>query len=259
MNSKTTNILLVVAIILVIILIGVGLWLIFQGTSGSSAEPTATPVPPTPIAEAETAVPTLAPPTATVEQVVIVPSTATTIPTDVPTNTPVSTDTPVPTETPIPTNTPVPIVYPTATPVPPTVPPAPTATTGPPPGPQPVTINGLSATHFALQDRSNVSVNGKIWTEFQIVNSSGGNVSYSTIGVVPRKDGNDRWDFFKKSWGGNDDKIDPNGLRSEDNMYISEAGNYTLRLVICFDDYSTCRAGGGTHHTLSQEIPITLN
>ncbi|NHZ71740.1 MAG: hypothetical protein GWP17_01485 [Aquificales bacterium] len=61
MNSKTTNILLVVAIVLVIILIGVGLWLIFQGTSGSSAEPAATPVPPTPIAEAETAVPTLAP------------------------------------------------------------------------------------------------------------------------------------------------------------------------------------------------------
>ncbi|MCZ7670659.1 MAG: hypothetical protein M5U34_27665 [Chloroflexi bacterium] len=76
---------------------------------------------------------------------------------------------------------------------------------------------------------------------------------------MPRKDGQDRWDFFKKSWGGNNDKIGPNGLRSEDNMYISEPGNYTLRLVICFDEYTTCRAGGGTHHTLSQEIPITLN
>ena len=256
MNSKTTNILLVVAIILVIVLIGVGLWLIFQGTSGSNAEPTAVP---TPIAEAATAVPTLAPPTPTAVQIVIVPPTATAIPTDVPTETPIPTDTPVPTETPVPTNTAVPIVYPTATPVPPTAPPAPTATTGPPPGPQPETVNGLSATNFALQGRSNVSVNGKIWTEFAIANSTGGNVSYSTIGVLPRKDGKDRWDFYKKSWGGNDDKIGPNGLRSEDNLYISEAGNYTLRLVICFDDYTTCRAGGGTHHTLSQEIPITLN
>lgn len=256
MTNKTTNILLVVTMLLVLVLIGVGLWLVFQGTSGSNVAPTVTP-PPTPIAEVATAVPTLLP-TATTAVIVLLPS-ATPIPTDVPTETPAATDTAVPTDTPLPTNTAVPIIYPTATPVPPTVPPPPTATVGPPPGPQPETVNGLSATHFALQPRSNVSVNGKIWTEFQIVNATGGDVPYSTIGVVPRKDGQDRWDFFKKSWGGNNDKIGPNGLRSEDNMYISEPGNYTLRLVICFDDYTTCRAGGGTHHTLSQEIPITLN
>ena len=256
MNSKTTNILLVVAIVLVIILIGVGLWLIFQGTSGSSAEPTATPVPPTPIAEVETAVPTLATPTPTAEQVVIIPPTATAIPTDVPTDTPVPTDTAVPTETPSPTNTAVPIVYPTATPIPPTA--APTDTPGPPPGPQPVTINGISATHFALQDRSQICTNCKIWFEFAL-NNSGGDVPFSTLGVVPRKDGNDRWEWFQKSWGGNNDVIKAGGMTWEDNMYIPEGGEYTLRLVICFDDYATCRAGGGTHHTLSHEIPITLN
>jgi hypothetical protein len=110
-----------------------------------------------------------------------------------------------------------------------------------------------------LQARSNIAVNGKIWFEFQVNNSSGGDVPYSTLGVVPRKDGNDRWEFFQKSYGGNNDKMPPSGLRHEDNIYISEGGDYTLRLVICFDDYATCRAGGGTHHTLSQEIPITLN
>ncbi len=257
MNSKTTNILLVVAIVLVVLLIGVGLWLIFQGTSESNAEPTVTPLPPTSIAE--TAVPTEVPPTATMQEVVVVPSTATPIPTDIPTETPVATDTPIPTDTPVPTNTPVPIVYPTATPVPPTATPPPTNTPGPPPGPQPVTINGLSGSHFALQDRSNISVNGKIWFEFTVSNSTGGNVPFSTLGVIPRKDGNDRWEFFQKSYGGNSDSIKPSGLNWEDSMYISEGGNYTLRLVICFDDYATCRAGGGTHHTLSHEIPITLN
>lgn len=256
MNNKTTNILLVGSMVLVVVLIGVGLWLIFQGTAGSSVAPTVTP-PPTAIAEVETAVPTLLP-TATTAVIVLLPS-ATPIPTDVPTETPAATDTPVPTDTPIPTNTAVPIIYPTATPVPPTAPPQPTPTTGPPPGPQPGTINGISATHFDLQDRSNLSVNGKIWFEFVVANATGGDVPFSTLGVVPRKNGVDRWEWFQKSWGGNNDVIKPQGKSWEDNMYIPEAGNYTLRLVICFDEYSTCRAGGGTHHTLSQEIPITLN
>jgi hypothetical protein len=55
------------------------------------------------------------------------------------------------------------------------------------------------------------------------------------------------------------DVIKPSGLNWEDNIKIPEPGNYTLRLVICFDDYATCRAGGGTQYTLSPEIPITLN
>jgi hypothetical protein len=256
MNSKTTNILLVVAIILVVVLIGVGLWLIFQGTSGSNVEPAA--VPPTPIAEVETAVPTLAPPSPTAEQIVIVPPTATTIPTDVPTETPIPTDTPVPTETPLPTNTPVPIIYPTATPIPPTAPPEPTATTGPPPGPQPVSINGISGKKFEIQDRSSFCPNCDVWFRFVVSNSSGGNVSFSTLGVVPRKDGKDQWQWFQKSWGGNSDKIDKNGLDWEDHINIPESGDYTLRLVICFGEYNSCKAGNSTHHTLSQEIPITI-
>ncbi len=256
MNNKTTNILLVTAILLVIVLIGVGLWLIFQGTTNMAAQPpTATPLPPTSIAAATTAVPTLLP-TATIAQVVLLPS-ATPIPTDVPTETPVSTDTPVPTETPLPTNTAVPIVYPTATPIPPT--PLPTNTPGPPPGPQPVSINGISGTHFAVQSRAQFCPNCKLWFEFAVSNSTGGDVPFSTLGVVPRKDGRDRWEWFQKSWGGNNDKIKPGGISWEDNINIPEAGNYTLRLVICFDAYDTCRAGGGTHHTLSQEIPVTIN
>lgn len=254
MNNKTTNILLIGTMVLVLVLIGVGLWLIFQGTSGSSAVPTETPSP-TAIAEVETAVPTLLP-TATKAIVVLLPS-ATPIPTDVPTETPDATDTPVPTETPLPTNTSAPIIYPTATPIPPTAPPLPTPTTGPPPGPQPVTINGLSGTQFKLQDRAQLCPGCKIWFEFIVSNSSGGGVPFSTLGVVPRKDGKDRWEWFQKSWG--QDEIDSDGLSWEDNMDIPEKGNYTLRLVICFDEYATCRAGGGTHHTLSPEIPITIN
>ena len=193
-----------------------------------------------------------------VSEVAVEIVTLTPIPTAVFTETPVSTDTPVPTETPLPTatNTPAPvIIYPTATPVPP-----PSATPVPPPtGPQPGVHNGVRATHYALQERSNVSVNGKLWFEFVIVNEVGSVIPYSALGTMPRKDGVDRLEWYQNSWGGANATIKVSGLSWEDNMKIPEAGDYTLRLVICFDGEDTCRSGNGTFHTLSQEIPITLN
>lgn len=206
------------------------------------------------IADATAAVATSTP----VSDVAVVIATLTPIPTAVFTATPVATDTPVPTETPLPTatNTPAPvIIYPTATPVPPA-----TATPVPPPtGPQPGSPNGIRATHYALQERSEISVNGKIWFEFEIANDAGGDVSYSALGTMPRKDGVDRLEWYQNSWGGDGAVIDTGGLRWEDNMRIPEAGDYTLRLVICFESKDVCRSGNGTFHTLSSEIPITLN
>ena len=184
--------------------------------------------------------------------------TLTPIPTAVFTETPIPTDTPVPTATPTavpPTNTPIPIIYPTATPVPPTATPVPPT----PSGPQPGAPNGIRATYYALQDRSDISVNGKIWFQFEIANDSGGEVPYSALGTMPRKDGVDRLEWYQNSWGGDGATIDTDGLRWEDNMRIPEAGEYTLRLVICFESKDVCRSGNGTFHTLSQEIPITLN
>lgn len=205
------------------------------------------------IAEVTAVVPTATP----VSNVVVEIATLTPIPTAVFTATPVPTDTPVPTETPLPTatNTPAPvIIYPTATPVPPTATPVP-----PPTGPQPSVPNGIRATHYALQDRSNISVNGKIWFEFVIVNEAGYEVPYSALGTMPRKDGVDRLEWYQNSWGGNDDVMPLSGRRWEDNIKIPEAGDYTLRLVICFESKDVCRSGNGTFHTLSQEIPVTLN
>ena len=71
-----------------------------------------------------------------------------------------------------------------------------------------------------------------------------------------RRDGNDVQ--FKNSWGGNNDAIPANGLSADDNLTIGTPGNYTIRLVICFDDHNTCVNGGGTFHTLSQEIPFSI-
>ena len=216
------------------------------------------------VAEATATVETIAEATAMmatstpVSEVAVEIVTLTPIPTAVFTETPIPTDTPVPTATPTavpPTNTPIPIIYPTATPVPP-----PSATPVPPPtGPQPGAPNGIRATHYALQDRSNISVNGKIWFEFVVVNEAGYEVPYSALGTMPRKDGVDRLEWYQNSWGGNGDTMPLSGRSWEDHIEIPEAGDYTLRLVICFESKDVCRSGNGTFHTLSQEIPITLN
>lgn len=92
-------------------------------TTGPTATPTATPVPPTPtntpVPPTPTNTPTPAPPTATPTN------------TPIPTATTIPTNTPIPTATPIPTNTPVPPT-PTNTPVPPTPTATPVATPIPP-------------------------------------------------------------------------------------------------------------------------------
>jgi hypothetical protein len=256
MDKRTSNILLVGIAVLAVVLLMSGMWLVFRGMN-TAAEPAA----PLPTATAIAALPTAttavqeALPTATSlpTLVVLLPS-ATPPPTVTPTDTPAATDTPVPTDTPPPTNTPVPVVIPpTNTPVPPTNTPVPT-----PSGPQAVSINGLSSSRFNLQPRAQIQVNGKIWFEFTVDNSTGGNVAFSQLGVMPRKNGADRLDWYQNSWGGNNDSIKPGGLRWEDHISLPEAGSYTLRLVICFDSRDACRGGSGTWHTLSPEIPVNL-
>ncbi len=184
------------------------------------------------------------------------PATATPTPTDTPEPTAVQptatavppTNTPPP---PLPTNPPAPVV-PTATAVPPTAPP-------PPPPADPVGANGLVAANFELQDRSKFETNQPIWFEFTVANSTGGDVSYNALGVMPRKDGVDRPEWYQQTYGGRDSKISAGGFSWEDNIKLPETGSYTLRLVICFDGFDTCLQHRGTWHSLSQEIPITIN
>lgn len=181
------------------------------------------------------------------------------------------TDTPIPpTETPIPTDTPTPIpATATSTAIPPTntavyVAPPPTAvpptnTPIPPTAAPQIGVNGLIASHFALQSRSSYTVNGRIWYEFTVSNTTGSDVPYNALGVMPRKDGKDIQDWYQQTYGGPNAKIRPEGLTWEDNIQIPERGNYTLRLVICFDGFDNCLNGGGTWHSLSNEVPITIN
>lgn len=171
--------------------------------------------------------------------------------TPVPTNTPVATNTPIPTNTPTsppPTWTPVPFV-PTSTPIP-----EPTAT------PVPLGANGIVAGYFnIIQDESDYKAGGRIWFEFQAVNTTGGPVPYNVLGVMPRKDGQDRVDWFQMSYGGSDSTLKPEGLTWKDNIKTPESGNYTLRLAVCFDGVNTCRSGGGTFYSLSPEVSVTIN
>ena len=73
-------------------------------------------------------------------------------------------------------------------------------------------------------------------------------VSYTHLDVYKRQ---------QHSWGGNSDVIPVGGLSWDDHINLPEAGNYTLRLVICFDG-PACQAQNGTWHSLSPEIPVTI-
>jgi len=193
-----------------------------------------------------------------VSEVAVEIATLTPIPTAVFTETPIPTDTPVPTATPTavpPTNTPVPIIYPTATPVPPTAVPA----TAAPVGPQPGVHNGIRATHFAIQDRSEYTEGGRVWFEFTVANDTGSNIPYQCLGVMPRKHGADERGLYQNSYGGPNAELKPEGLTWTDNVKNGGAGDYTLRLVVSFDSFDSCKGGNGTFHTLSQEIPFTIN
>ncbi len=177
------------------------------------------------------------------------------------TNTPPAvTDTPEPTATVEstsvpPTSTPVPVQPTNPPPPPPTaVPP----TEEPPPPPPPIGANGLVASHFAIQDRADLVVDGKVWFEFTISNSTGGEVGYYSLGVMPKKDGVDRVDWYQQSYKGQNSTIDPGGFSWEDNIRLPEAGNYTLRVVMCFDDYDSCTTRSGNYQSMSGEIPVTI-
>lgn len=260
MNRKSTLPLVVLIFAIVGLLVVGGLLLIMYGSQQATEEPAivatnevvaAATTAPTPVPTSGGA--NLLPPAITVFP------TSTPAPTSTPTNTPLPTDTPLATDTSVPTDTPVPtavpIFVPTNTPKPAaTNTPGPTNTPAPPQG-----ANGLTATHFALQARSDFRVNQPVWFEFNVANSTGSPVPFGTLGVMPKKDGTDRLSWYQNSWGGNNDVIEPTGLSWEDNIRLPETGNYTLRLVICFQDINTCRNGGGTWFTLSQEISITIS
>lgn len=259
-NKAIAIVLALLGLLLVGVLLLAGI-LLLRDAGGDSEEPVAGEVTGTAVAAA-TATYTLIPATATSATL---PAPAVVV---LPTNTPVpATDTPIPTATPIPTETPIPsatntAVPPTNTPRPfvPTNTAVPPTNTPPPPPPPPIGVAGLIASHFALQPRSSYTVNGQIWFEFTVSNSSGGSVAFECLGVMPRKDGGDRPQWVQVSWGGNNDVVPTGGINNhEDHIELPEAGNYTLRLAISFDSYSTCSNGGGTWHSLSQEIPVTIN
>ncbi len=201
---------------------------IVAANTAAPSAPSEDAAPPTPTAQPTAELPTAVPPTAAPTEAPPTPAPPTAVP---------ATAAPPP-----PTAAPPTAVPPTA--VPPTAAPA-------------LGVNGLIASHFAIQDRAQLTVNGDIWFEFHVANSTSGDVSFDALGVMPKKDGVDRPQWYQHSWGGNNDVIPVDGLSWDDHINLPEAGNYTLRLVICFDG-PACQAQNGTWHTLSPEIPVTI-
>ena len=249
--SKVISVILAGVSVVLIVILGFVFFLLIRDTLGPDEEDQTAALPtealPISISPTETVLP---PP------VVNVLPTNTALPT--PTLVPPS-PTAAPTDTPLPTATNTAVPPPVVQPTNPPPPPAPTNTAEPSEPPPPSDARGLVASFFGLQDRSNFSVDKQIWFDFTIVNTTGGDVPYNRLGVLPKKDGADRFDWFQQSYGGPNAAVRPEGLTHEDNIKLPEAGSYTLRLAICFDGYEQCLGGGGTWETLSQEIPVTIN
>ncbi|WP_420642528.1 hypothetical protein [Candidatus Leptofilum sp.] len=255
MNNKALRGVLIGAFGALILILIVAIVLLVQESrnTGDSAEPTAVADNPTDEPEADTAVP--ASPT------VLPPAIVEILPTNTLEPTSTATATAVPTETPLPTNTAT-AVPPTSAPptaVPVTNTPVPPTNTPVPAGPQPTNANGIVGQSFVLQDwRTSLTPGGQIWYEWRVGNTSGAGVPYSTIGVMPRRNGQDIVAWYQNNWGGNNDVMPPEGLSWPSWMSIPEAGDYTIRLVVCFDGFQNCLSGGGTFFTLSQEIPVSI-
>lgn len=256
MNNKTLRNVLIGALGVLILLLIVAVVLVLQDNAETAVAPTADMVAemPTEVSVTETAV--------SASPTVLPPAVIEILPTNTPLPSPTATETPLPTETALPTSTstavpptnvPLPTAVPaTSTPVPPTNTPVPS-------GPQPTNANGLIGQSFVLQDwRTSLTPGGQIWYEWRIGNTSGAGVPYSTIGVMPRRNGQDIVPWYQNNWGGNNDVMPPEGLSWPAWMAIPEAGDYTLRLVVCFDGYQNCLNGGGTFYTLSPEIPVSI-
>ncbi len=243
-NQKTKRLIVSLTFIFIVGLIGC------SSTEGPGSTSESVAVAATATATAVPTEPATLPPAIIVElpSRTPIPATDTPIPTDTPTAIPV-TDTP--TAVP-PTNTAV-YVAPPPTAVPPT------NTAVPPTAAPQIGANGLVASHFALQDRSSYTVNGSIWFEFDLSNTTGGEVPYNALGVMPKKNGSDRFDWYQQTYGGQNSTIKSGGLSWADHIELPETGNYTLRLVICFDGFDKCLTGNGTWHTVSNEISITIN
>ena len=214
--------------------------------------PAAAPTKPPPVIAANTAEPVAVGEAPAAGQTGNEPALPTAVPTVAPTEAP---PTEVPTETPMPPTAAPVVVQPAAPVAPPPTAVPPTAV--PPTAAPQIGANGLVASHFALQERAELFVNGEIWFEFTVANSTSGDVPFDALGVMPKKDGVDRKEWYQHSYGGNNDVIPRSGLSWDDHIKLPEGGNYTLRLVVCFDG-PACQAQTGTWHTLSPEIPIQV-
>jgi LysM repeat protein len=120
---------------------------------------------------------------------------------------------------------------PTATPVPPTAQ-SPTATPVPPSGYNSHGIQGIS---FSVENTT-ASVNANVWFNFEVVNNSSVDVSYSALA------GHTDAGFTAWSW--TNQHLQPGeGLKWRDHINFSQAGTYQVYLGICYaGDTNACKS-----------------
>ena len=85
-------------------------------------------------------------------------------------------------------------------------------------------VDPLDGTKEFIKRRAEFTVNGSVWFEFNVANQTGGEVPYNALGVMPKKDGVDRREWYQQSYGGPDSTIKPGGLAWEDRIRRIVAG-----------------------------------
>jgi hypothetical protein len=132
----------------------------------------------------------------------------------------------------------------------PTETPGPTSTAPPTNTPVVLSSRGIVATHFHVEN-PNAQVNDQVWFNFNVVNQSGSDVSYSVLAahtdVGPTA----------QSW---TNEVLGAGLQLNwrDHIRFSQAGTYQLYLGICYGGKDACLAGNAPWDRLSHYVTVTI-
>lgn len=134
-----------------------------------------------------------------------------------------------------------------------TRPPAPT-NTAPPAGPTntpvPSGARGIVANMFQVENTT-VGIGADIWFDFQVVNTSGQEVSYGALAAHTDAG------FTAASW--TQEKFTPGqSLTWRDHLNISTAGTYQVYLGICFASKESCLSGASPWDRLSSYVTVVV-
>jgi hypothetical protein len=114
---------------------------------------------------------------------------------------------------------------------------------------------GLTGT-LTTEGGPNFGVNQQIWFNFTVTNPGSSPVSYGRLGVSVEENGQNIPDLFHTSY--SETTLQPGEVFTHrDWISLPRAGNFGLRLTICYPNVAEC-TGGGQWGSLTNAVPAVV-